>query len=212
MTLDPEIRKLLESERDTPRAPADVRARVMARARASLAQPAAQPPQLARHRAVRFAAAAGLLLAVTAGAIAGIRVWTASAPPSPTETQPSRLALAPQPNAVAAAPEVLPPEVATEPGAKAAPRPRGASDVYAAEIALLRQAQDEAAHGRWEASLSALAEPARRFPTARLAEEREALRIKALSKLGRTADACRAAERFRTRFPRSVLLSRVNQI
>jgi len=45
-----------------------------------------------------------------------------------------------------------------------------------------------------------------------LLEEREALRVKALSGLGRVEEARRAAHAFEARFPRSVLLPAVNQM
>jgi hypothetical protein len=53
-----------------------------------------------------------------------------------------------------------------------------------------------------------LAEHGRRFPSGSLAEEREALRVRALSGSGQSDAARRAARAFATRFPRSVLLSR----
>jgi hypothetical protein len=61
-------------------------------------------------------------------------------------------------------------------------------------------------------NLSHIAEHARRFKDGRLTEEREALRVKSLAGLGRSDEARRAAAAFRARFPRSVLLSAVNQM
>jgi hypothetical protein len=57
-----------------------------------------------------------------------------------------------------------------------------------------------------------IAEHARKFKDGRLSEEREALRVKALAGLGRSGEARRAANSFRARFPRSVLLSAVNKM
>jgi hypothetical protein len=57
-----------------------------------------------------------------------------------------------------------------------------------------------------------LEEHARRFGTGQLAEEREALRVRALAGLGRDTDARRAAADFEERFPRSPLLSTVEQM
>ena len=56
------------------------------------------------------------------------------------------------------------------------------------------------------AALAPIAEHVRRFAHGHLAEEREALRVKALSGLGRSEEARRAANAFESRFPRSVLL------
>jgi hypothetical protein len=53
-----------------------------------------------------------------------------------------------------------------------------------------------------------LAEHGRRFPNGRLAEEREALRVRALNSSGQSESARRAARAFAARFPHSVLLSR----
>jgi outer membrane protein assembly factor BamD (BamD/ComL family) len=76
----------------------------------------------------------------------------------------------------------------------------------------LRQAQEAVAGDRFEAALAPLAEHARRFPSGRLVEEREALRVQALAKLGRVAEARQVAQAFRARFPRSVLLPRVGEL
>jgi len=56
-----------------------------------------------------------------------------------------------------------------------------------------------------------IAEHARRFPNGRLAEEREALRVRSLADSGRMADARRAVAAFGARFPRSVLLPRLQE-
>jgi len=61
-------------------------------------------------------------------------------------------------------------------------------------------------------ALSAIAEHQRLFPSGRLAEEREALRVKALLGLGRTAEAQRAGATFRSRFPKSALLGRIEEM
>jgi hypothetical protein len=62
----------------------------------------------------------------------------------------------------------------------------------------------------YAAALPPLAEHARKFRHGRLAEEREALRVKALAGLGRDRAAERAAAAFEARFPRSPLVSAVN--
>jgi hypothetical protein len=211
-----DIQKLLAAERDFPTTPADVRARVMARARDALAHPVAR----SHHHAprvtgrLRFAAAAGLLLA-GAGAFAG---WQARGrvPPPPEPAPPPFIA----PVAAPARPAQVSPEPATTPAL--APPPlaapthvrarRDAVPDTEAELRLLRQAQEAVASGRFEAALVPLAEHARRFPGGRLVEEREALRIQSLSKLGRIAEARQAAQAFRARFPRSVLLPRVGEV
>jgi hypothetical protein len=80
------------------------------------------------------------------------------------------------------------------------------------ELRLLRKARVAVARGDFATALSPLAEHARRFKNGRLAEEREALRVKALAGLGRTEEARRAAAAFRARFPRSVLRPAVSEM
>ena len=80
------------------------------------------------------------------------------------------------------------------------------------ELRLLRQARAAVARTDFAAALPPLTEHARRFKDGRLAEEREALRVKALAGLGRTDEARRAAAAFKARFPRSVLLPIVSQM
>ena len=76
----------------------------------------------------------------------------------------------------------------------------------------MREARAAVARGDFAAALSPIAEHTRRFKNGRLVEEREALRVKALGGLGRTAEARHAAAAFRARFPRSVLLPAVSQM
>ena len=66
------------------------------------------------------------------------------------------------------------------------------------------------AKGQYGVALGAVAEHQRQFPRGRLWEESEALRIKALVGLGKAAQAREAAESFRARYPRSVLLRRID--
>lgn len=73
------------------------------------------------------------------------------------------------------------------------------------ENALITRAQSALARGRAGEALEALSEHQRRFAGGQFVEEREAMSIQALVRLGRM-DAARArAERFRARFPASML-------
>jgi hypothetical protein len=87
-----------------------------------------------------------------------------------------------------------------------------AADTARAELRLLRRARAAVERGDYGAALSSITEHTNHFKSGRLAEEREALRVKSLAGLGRTNDARRAAAAFRARFPRSVLLPAVNQM
>jgi hypothetical protein len=120
------------------------------------------------------------------------------------------------------APEPAPePELVSPPpsGAPAARQPRTQSrravkpaESYAAELRLLHQAQTACAARDFTNALEALREHRRRFPAGRLAEQREALRVRALSGSGRETEASRAADEFAARFPRSVLAPRLRDI
>jgi outer membrane protein assembly factor BamD (BamD/ComL family) len=82
------------------------------------------------------------------------------------------------------------------------------ADSYTAELALLRRAHAAYGSHDFTAALRLLAEHGSRFPNGRLAEEREALRVRALSGSGLNEAARVAAHSFAARFPHSVLLSR----
>ncbi|HMF43628.1 MAG TPA: hypothetical protein VKQ32_23300 [Polyangia bacterium] len=210
--LPPDVDALLDHEREIPPLPASVRARALARARAALvagaATRAAMPTPVPR---TRWAAVAALICVggATVGAAAyEIRVHLAPpiiqpvvAPVQPIAKPP----VAPGPPAPAAEELPAPPPDADRPVLSKA-------DAARAELHLLRQARAAVAREAYAAALAPIAEHARRFKDGRLAEEREALRVKALAGLGRTEEARRAAKAFRARFPRSVLLPAVSQM
>jgi hypothetical protein len=88
------------------------------------------------------------------------------------------------------------------------------AEAVRAELRLLRQARAAVARDDFAAAMPLIAEHTRRYgyKEGRLAEEREALRVKALVGLGRGEEARRAAAAFESRFPRSVLLPAVHQM
>lgn len=214
----PDVNALLERERAIPPLPAAQRARAMARAQASLATPVAAtavPPRAApRTRWPALAAAAALVLSVAAAAAAyEIHARWASRPAT------GLAAIAPVGQVVPPAPAAAPPAVAVA-IANLPPTPVLAvesptllpTEGARAELRLLRLARVAVARGDFAGALPPIAEHTRRFRNGRLAEEREALRVKALAGLGRTEEARRAASAFRARFPRSVLLPAVSQM
>lgn len=213
--LSDEVRRLVELERSAPPAPAELRARALARA-AGAVHGAVVTPVRPRFRARALLLAAALVVAL--GAFAAYRsvddaprsddaeraapVITspvAPAPPAPKRTEPSEPV------------RISPPKpVSSGTVSSAAPRP-SPEETYAQELALLQRARASLAKGDATAALAAIAEHQRRFSGGRLREEREALRVKALTSLGRSDEARRAAERFKTEFPRSVLSSSIEQ-
>jgi hypothetical protein len=210
--LSPETRALLDREREIPPVPAAVRARALARARAALeagaatrrAAPAAAPR-------TRWAAVAALICVGGAAVGAGAYQFRDRLmPPKAAPAAPSAPNVAPP---VAARPAPSP--IADAPSAPVSPvaAPRlSAPDAARAELRLLRQARAAVAREDYAAALRPIADHAHRFKDGRLAEEREALRVRSLAGLGRTDEARRAAAAFRARFPRSVLLPAVSQM
>ncbi len=222
--LSEELRHLLELEKGAPAESEEVRARVMARAEVAFRDPGVLPVRRLFPRRVTLLAAAALGVLVALGALAAYRFGGTSRRPDETSGAPAALGSAaasvarveavPATPAEGAAPArtTVPPagsSKASEPTA-AARRP-SSDETYALELALLQRARASVAKGDGSAALEAISDHQRRFPAGRLREEREALRVKALAGLGRNDEARRAAERFKTEFPRSVLSSSIEQ-
>jgi hypothetical protein len=213
--LPPDVNALLERERVIPPLPAAQRARAMARAQASLATPMAAttvPPRAAPRTRWPAAAAAALVVgAAVAAAAYEIHARMAAVPAARSA------ALAPVGQVVPKA-FAAPPSAGVVDGPLPAPAPAvetptvSPAEAARAELRLVRRARVAVARGDFAAALSPIVEHTRRFKNGRLAEEREALRVKALAGLGRTEEARRAAAAFRARFPRSVLLPAVSQM
>jgi hypothetical protein len=206
-----EARWLLENERSVPPLPTITRARALARAGAALGAPRATErlaPVGVPHT-IRWASAAGLvfLAAVAGGAAAyelGVRTRPVTTPPAPD----ARVPLPAPPFRPTAE---RPSEVLAERWRLPPPSPSKA-ELTRQELHLLQRARAAVAREDFAAALPPINEHARRFRDGHLAEEREALRVKALSGLGRIAEARRAIATFEARFPRSPLLSAVSQM
>lgn len=161
--------------------------------------------------------------ALAAGALAGVPIGYAlstSDEPAASTPRPSRPLPAPPP------PAALNPEQPAETpapdltqdaneDAKAAVRqrreakPEDASAALRAELTQLDAARRELANGAPQRTLVLLDAYDRAHPRGRLKLEAEVLRIDALAKSGRGAAASRRAELFLSRYPKSVLASRV---
>lgn len=88
------------------------------------------------------------------------------------------------------------------------PRARPASaKQYAIELGLLEPARSGIARGDYRGALGAISKHQHDYPAGLLAEEREALRVRALWGLGQKPAAEAAASSFRKRYPRSGLLA-----
>jgi hypothetical protein len=209
LQLDPELDALLANGKEIPQLSDIVRARALSRARASVENLAVVPTtaHTGRRRALSLAFAASAILSVgVAGAVVAIRTF---APQPMPPAQPAAPHVSTPPAVLPADPAV--PAAAPQPSApvKRSTRPALASESYAAELELLQRAQAAYAGRSFTNALTVVAEHRRRFPNGRLAEEREALRVRALNGAGRAREARAAAAAFAERFPRSVLLPRL---
>ena len=218
-SLDREVEAVIERGRQVPQVPDVVRARLMARARAAFATSKASPALVlapaipAQWRGRRAAVAASVLLVfATAGAAAAFHARFAATP----EIAPAPPRIPEAPAVHAAAPDLLavrPPEPVSATRAQRARRSVTLTpqESYAAELDLLQRAQSEYASRDFADALVLVAEHGRRFPNGRLAEEREALRVRSLARAGRGDEARRALASFAKRFPHSVLLPRLQE-
>ena len=224
-------RDLLARERGSSEDEA-LKARAMERARAAL--PADRTSSVGLRRSHLLTAtdrprrlarllplvAASLGVVGLAAAGAGVYAWQApqevvapseKLPPPPPA--PRQLAVGGAlPGVASASPVVVQPTPAQRPEATT---PSGTNDSarslsvkqYAAELLLLEPARSSIARGDYAAALAAIDQHRREFPRSQLSEEREALRIRALWGLGQRPSALSAAKSFRKRYPRSSLLS-----
>lgn len=230
-THSPTVEALLAEERILEPQPSDLRERLLLRARrAQHIAPLAEPPSaLPRRYGKGTIAAAGL--ALVAAVSAALLLSRSKAPTSlsvPTSKSPAHAPLS-----APSAPMVLPPVSTASPAPAAATElpdssshgsanpepsvanhraPQSKHDALSAELLLLSRARQADARGDFTGVLTTLAEHERSYPAGRLSEEREVLRVKALVALGRIDEARRAGARFARRFPRSVLVPKVNEM
>lgn len=213
--LSTSLRTMLDHEAVIPPVSPLVRARVIARAQAALIARDERLFVPVRHTAhTRWAAAAALVGVTALAAGAGAYALRARlAPPSVERMVASpapRPVPAPRPKIRVAAPKAPLDEAEVNPAVRTARLSR--ADAIRAELRLLRRARGAIIREDFSAALAPITEHARRFQDGRLAEEREALRVKTLAGLGRTVEAERAAAEFKMRFPRSVLSPAVSKM
>lgn len=214
---DPELKAFLRPMGTRPRMSAGLRRRTLENARAIADTEGGRPDRFATRtyarqpRVLRVAMAVSFVLIVGAvGAFAALRGTTVGNPPlpAPVGTQPAPTVPPTQDDSKdPVEPARLPTPEAATPARPALAEVKG--DTLATEVEILRRARVAYGHHDFSATLALVGEHARRFPRGHLAEQREALRVRSLVGAGRKIEARRAAASFATRFPRSVLLSRV---
>jgi type IV secretory pathway VirB10-like protein len=211
-----ELEEVLDRGRSVRPAPELVRGRVLSRARRVLRTPVLVDPPRARRAlfAGRAALAATLVLGVAAAALA-LRQSARHQPQSSAPLVAVASVRPSDPPASKPAAGAPPPEYAESSLVPPPPSPprlasRNANSASIdTESELMRRAHSAYAERNFGNALTLVSEHAKRFPRGVLSEEREALRVGSLSAAGRTAEARRAAAAFAQRFPRSVLLARI---
>jgi TolA-binding protein len=219
--LSPSVEALLASERMFEPQPENVRWRAVARARAVVQGGAPGTRAKAWLSGWGLKTAVSGVVVTTALSAAAIRAshrTKASAPDGTPAFEIKSRAPNPPGAPTTTAPPTTQDDGVTSTSKNEAPvhtapaAPRTLHERYALELKVLQPAREAVARGDFSSALATLAEHERRFPNGQLAEEREALRVQALSGLGRTEEAGRAAAAFRERFPASVLLSRMRSL
>jgi hypothetical protein len=220
--LSPSVEALLDSARSLDSEPAELRQRALARARAavSVSVTALAPRVRPRFGGLGLKLAAAFVVAAAVVSAATIRIREGHKPEptvlAPKAAQHDTLSVPPSQALPTAQPVAPDPGSALDDDASPHPAPgvsaHPARERYALELKVLQPARAAVARGDFSSALSSIAEHQRRFPNGQLSEEREALRVQALSGLGRTDEATRAAIAFRKRFPGSVLISRMQAL
>ncbi|HEY8038519.1 MAG TPA: hypothetical protein VIF15_01945 [Polyangiaceae bacterium] len=223
--LDEDVRALVEGARGTQAPPAGVKLRVLARVEAIVLPPlggpggggggdgggaagaqAGQGASIASQ--IGWARRALPLVAsfLVGGAAGAVAMRVATPPPAPIVLDAPRVVYVDRPApSASASPAASTPAVEVARGVPSAAS-SGTQGGVAAERALLDVARGALEREDGAAALAATREHERRFPAGMLVQEREAMAVRALVMLGRTGEARARAERFRARFPNSVLL------
>jgi hypothetical protein len=226
LPLSAQARELVAKERARGPEDAAMKLRALERAREALQQDRPSGVALRASRSAWPAAARRaprtLLLIAAAVAVAGLSAagaglygWQSSrATVRPVELS---SVVAPRPPTLTPVPRQTPSVVSAAPSPTPPERPKSATPVegptassiqtYALEAGLLEPARRGIGSGNYGTAMSAIARHQREYPRGQLAQEREALRVRALWGMGQKPAAESAAAAFRKRYPRSGLLS-----
>lgn len=216
--LDPVLASLFDAERRRGGPPPDTRDRVRGRLTASLGAAAGSRagdvgPRGAAGTAHALGGITGRALAVlgalvVGGAIGAAAMSTFSPPrivyvdrvvtaPAPTRTERTAEPTA-EPTVSTPAPSASAPPILH-------PADPGRDDTLARERAMLDVARSALSSGEAARALDAVERHAREFPKGKMSEEREAIAVQALVKLGRRDAAGARGAAFRKHYPSSVL-------
>jgi hypothetical protein len=218
--LDDDLRALLHGARGTVRAPFEARQRLSAWVNATALGGRGGPTEGRGVNAGKaaaptaFARWAPLAIGFLAGGVVGglvVKATVHDPPPKILETPPrivyverSAVSGAPSPSAPSPSASSAP-SVSFSRGPSGVERPADRGTI-AAERTLLDRARASLEQGDGTAALRLTREHERRFASGMLAQEREAIAIRALLLLDQTREARVRLDQFRARYPGSVLL------
>jgi hypothetical protein len=228
--LRPDLRALVEAERERPDAPSTAKEAARSKLAALLGPsaglgdvpkgtPATAGP-IATGVSPWMAPAGKLAVAFVLGGVVGGSTVALLRPkpfyPSVSTSSPAVLPQAATANATVSAnatPTVTVNATATVTATTTAPvpSPRARDTDLSAERALIDRSHAALARANAQAALEAVAQHEKSFPHGQLAEEREALAVQALVMAGRTQEAANRAGRFRKAYPQSVFLPVVDE-
>jgi hypothetical protein len=212
--IEPSLGELFAAERTRDAAPAAAKARVAAKLAgafaagvAGAAAAKAVAPGMTAASAASSGLALKLLAALAVGAVIGGGVVAVARPPQVFYVDRIVSAPASAPPGVVSVPVVAPaPAVSEMPSATPSAAPPASTKVdIAAERALLDVARTALGRGDGAHALEAVDRHAHEFPRGQLTEEREAIAVQALAKLGRCPEARKRGQAFKTRYTNSVL-------
>lgn len=218
--LPPDVRAFLEPEQTIAGPPPASLARIHARLRAAIDAPISASPVPSSRAGYLATLGAGLLIGAALGVV-GTLLWQRS--PLPTDETPPSPVMQRAPahtddeRTTVIEPVRVEQDTPSEPSAhmdtderevprdRARPRPREPrSDAHAFERQMLDAARSSITRGHPAEGLTVLERHGREHPEGALAEERDALRVRALLELGRIDEAEREAERFFQAYPESL--------
>ena len=195
---------LFAAERVLPSYRSELRERALSRARLERPHQAAPSARWSWHR--QMLVAAGVLLALVSVAAAAFQLRQRRERSAELSPVVSPVGIAPAP-------------ASSQGGARSTEAPVSArstetslrAEQYQRELRILEPARRAFARGDFAAVVRAADEHERAFPSGGLAEERDALRVRALFRQNRGAEARRAAAAFRKQFPNSAVLGQIGK-
>ena len=230
-SLSQEVEALLSAEREIVPQPELVRRRAHLRARTALWQARSQPRETGGMSVwKRLSLVAAVALVASSGLAAWLTLEPSSSEDNPSgaknEHPPPTIVKAPDSKNQAARPTGLDPAPApdsqdTAPAEAAVPNRATTSTAKTGarqerksapeEFTLLDKARRGVVGGNYRTALALLDRHAKSFPKSQLAEERQALRVRALKGAGLSKQAGQAASEFESRYPNSVLAPQMNE-